>query len=290
MAFRSGNTATPDETWSEWSATRGPAGTVGAPPARYLQWRLTFDAVSAGLAIDSLSASYVNRNLAPTIESVTIHDPAVVFVTGGFPTSPQVLEATNPDEYGIFNSLDTPRERTEPGKRLFRKGYRTIAWKATDSNGDSLRSSVYFRRKGTTEWFRLRENLREDQVNFDSSQLPDGQWEVKLSVTDAPDNPTAPLTTDRAAIEFTIDNSSPQLRRARRGESIEVEVTDALSPVIRAEYSVDAKEWLPILPADGIPDSQREVFSLDAKATAGRLVVLRVVDSSWNVGTLQIEP
>ena len=31
-----------------------------------------------------------------------MQDPAVVFLTSGFPASPGVVEATNPDEYGIF--------------------------------------------------------------------------------------------------------------------------------------------------------------------------------------------
>ena len=38
---RSGNTATPDETWSAWSKpyTTPTASTITSPNARYLQWR-----------------------------------------------------------------------------------------------------------------------------------------------------------------------------------------------------------------------------------------------------------
>ena len=42
ISTRSGNTRTPDETWSDWSAgvRRSPEGSpITSPRARYLQWR-----------------------------------------------------------------------------------------------------------------------------------------------------------------------------------------------------------------------------------------------------------
>ncbi|HEY0592640.1 MAG TPA: hypothetical protein VGF40_12795, partial [Thermoanaerobaculia bacterium] len=110
-SFRSGNTATPDETWSEWSGSTGPSGRVAAPGARYLQWRLTADRAPAAFEVVSMTAAYSNRNVAPVIDSLSVNDPGVIFVSGSYPSSPQVLEATNPDEHGIFSGLDAPRER-----------------------------------------------------------------------------------------------------------------------------------------------------------------------------------
>ena len=59
-------------------------------------------------------------------------------------------------------------ERTpaEQGKRMFRKGYRTVSWRASDDNNDSLRYSLSFRQKGSDKWLRLRENMDETQLNF----------------------------------------------------------------------------------------------------------------------------
>ena len=51
--------------------------------------------------------------------TLAVADPAVVYITGSYPPSPQVVESTNPDEYGIFTSLDSPREKNEPGKKVF---------------------------------------------------------------------------------------------------------------------------------------------------------------------------
>jgi hypothetical protein len=289
-SFRSGNTSTPDQTWSGWSGSGGPAGRIEAPPARYLQWRLSADRAGSDLLINSLTAGYANRNVAPSIDSLTVHDPGVVFVSGSFPSSPQVLEATNPDEYGIFSSLDAPRDRTDPGKRLFRKGYRTIAWKASDANGDALRYAVWLRPRGASAWLRLRENLEESQINFDTSQLPDGIYEVRLVASDGKDNPEAPLSAQREGVSFTVDNTAPAIAVARSGDSIVITVRDALSPILRAEYAIDAKEWVRVQPVDGMADSPDEEFRFSRSDVEGKFVIFRVVDASWNVATSTVTP
>ncbi len=290
-SFRSGNTATPDETWSDWSATTtGPAGRIAAPPARYLQWRLTADRAGSDFAILSMTAGYSNRNVAPAIDALTVADPGVIFVSGSYPSSPQVLEATNPDEHGIFSSLDAPRDRNEQGKRLFRKGYRTISWKASDPNGDSLRYGVWLRPRGAGSWLRLRENIEETQINFDTSQLPDGVYEVRLVASDAKDNPEGPLTEEREGVAFTADNTAPSITASRTGDTIVVTVRDAYSPIASAEYAVDAKEWVRIRPADGLADSPEEEFRFRRADVDGKFVIFRVVDASWNVASSSVTP
>lgn len=287
-SFRSGNTHTPDETWSRWFDVDGLSGKVEAPPARYLQWKIALQNPPRSVAVDAVVVAFMNRNAPPMIESLMVNDPGVVFVSGAFPAAPQVLEATNPDEYGMFTGLDTPREKTDPGKKLYRKGYRTISWKASDPNGDPLRYSVSFRRKHDSGWLRLRENVEENQINFDTSQLPDGVYEIRLVATDAPDNPESPLTDAREGVEFTVDNSPPTIQITHRGEDIIITVRDALSPVGKVEYSVDAQKWVRLLPEDGIADSTEERFLLKRKDVENRFVVVRAIDSFSNVATATV--
>ncbi len=290
ISFRSGNTTTPDDTWSAWTApVQGSEGTIAAPPARFLQWRLSVAKPRTDLVIESVSASFMNRNVAPVIEGVAVLDPGVVFVSAAYPSSPQVLEATNPDDYGIFNSLDTPRERSDPGKRMFRKGYRTITWRAKDENGDAIRYDVQFRRAGSEKWLRLRENMDMLRMNFDSGQLPDGRYEIRLTASDAPGNPGSPLTDTREGFEFVVDNTPPRVAIQRDAGGARVSVTDALSPIVKAEYSVDAKEWIRLTADDGIADSLRETFTIPA-TPAGSMVVVRVVDGQFNVATASVSP
>ncbi len=289
VSFRSGNTSTVDETWSEWSSpVEAIAGAVSAPPARYIQWKLRVERPAAAMRIDSFDISFVNRNLAPVIESVNALEPGAVFVNSAYPSSPQVLEATNPDEYGIFNSLDTPRERNDPGKRLFRKGYRTIVWRARDDNGDPLRTDLHFRAAGSSAWIRLRENVTENRMNFDTSQLPDGRYEIRITVSDEPGNPRSPLSTSREGVEVVVDNSLPTIASRVEGARARIRVSDSLSAIIRAEYSIDAKEWVRLAPVDGIGDSPVEEFEIDVSAAKGKFVVVRVVDEQYNVATANV--
>ena len=289
IAFRSGNTSTPDDTWSAWSApSASPTGRIAAPAGRYLQWRLTMPKPAASLMVDGVTAAFVNRNIAPAIENVTVHDPAVVYISSSYPSSPQVVEATNPDEHGIFTSLDAPRDRNEQGKRMFRKGYRTVSWRARDENGDPLRYSLSFRPRGGEKWLRLRDNIEETQINFDTSQLPDGTYELRLVASDARENADAPLTDVHEGIEFLVDNELPSITASSEGGDVVVRVADRLSPVARVEYSADAQNWIRLTPGDGISDSQEESYRIPRGDASGRFVIVRAVDAFYNVATSSV--
>ena len=289
IAFRSGNTRTPDATWSPWStASMSSDGPIDAPAGRYVQWKLTTPKPAANVSVDAVTVAFVNRNVAPVIDTVVVQEPAVVYITGSYPQSPQVVEATNPDEYGIFTSLDTPRDKNEQGKRVYRKGFRTVTWRGHDDNGDSLRYTLSFRRKGSEQWLRLRDNVDETSMNFDTSQLPDGQYELRLSVTDAQDNPDAPLTDGKEGIDFRVDNTPPAITFTTEGDDVVIRVTDKLSTIGKVEYSVDAQKWIRITPVDGISDSSSETYRLKRGGLTGRFVIVRAVDSFYNVATESI--
>jgi len=289
IAFRSGNTRTPDGTWSPWSAaSTAISGQIDAPPGKYVQWKLTMPKPAANISVDTVTVAFINRNVAPSIDNVVVQDPAVVYITGSYPQSPQVVEATNPDEYGIFTSLDTPRDKNESGKKVYRKGFRTVTWRAHDDNGDSLRYTLSFRLKGSGRWLRLRENVDETSMNFDTSQLPDGAYELRLSVTDGQDNPDAPLTDTKEGIDFTVDNTPPVITFAPEGEDVVIRITDKLSPIGKVEYSADAQKWIRITPVDGISDSPSETYRLKRSALAGKFVIVRAVDAFYNVATESI--
>jgi hypothetical protein len=290
IAFRSGNTRTPDATWSPWSApSPAPQGGIDTPAGRYVQWKLTMPKPAADVEVDSVTVAFVNRNVAPVIDSVTVQDPAVVYITGSYPPSPQVVEATNPDEYGIFTSLESPRDKNEPGKKVFRKGYRTISWRAHDDNGDSLRYSVYFRPKASERWLRLRENIDETAINFDTSQLPDGTYQLRVVASDIIDNPDNPMTAVKEGVEFLVDNTPPSITFTTEGEDVLIRVRDKLSPIGKVEYSADAQRWIRLTPVDGIADSPDETYRLKRSTVEGKFVVVRAVDTFYNVATESID-
>ena len=287
VSFRTGNTRTPDTTWSPWTtASPLPQGNISAPPGRYIQWKLSMPNPASDVVVDNVTIAFMNRNVAPVIDSLVVQDPAVVFISNAYPSSPQVVEATNPDEYGIFTSLDAAREKTQdPGKRVFRKGFRTISWRAHDENGDQLRYSVAIRPAGSDHWLRLRDNVEETSMNFDTSQLPDGTYEVRLVASDALDNPDMPLTDTKEGIEFQVDNTPPNVAVTQDGNDIVVHVTDTLSPIGKVEYSADAQQWIRLIPVDGIADSPDETYRIPRGDVAGKFVIIRATDVFYNVAT-----
>jgi len=289
IAFRSGNTRTPDATWSAWTSDVASSdGTISAPPGRYVQYRLRMPKPTAGVAVDAVTVAYVNRNVAPSIDNVVVQDPAVVFISSSYPASPQIVEATNPDEYGIFTSLENPRDKNEQGKKVYRKGFRTITWRAHDDNGDSLRYTLSFRRKGTDKWLRLRDAMDETQMNFDTSQLPDGTYQLRLVATDAVDNPEAPLSDAKEGVEFQVDNTPPAIAVTTQGDDVIIRITDKLSTVGKVEYSADAQKWIRLTPADGLADSPDETYKLKRNAVEGKFVVVRATDAFYNVATANV--
>jgi len=289
IAFRSGNTRTPDATWSSWTTNvAGADGTISAPPGRYIQYRLTMPKPTPAVAVDQVTVAYVNRNVAPAIDAVVVQDPAVVFISSSYPASPQVVEATNPDEYGIFTSLDSPRDKNEQGKKVYRKGFRTITWRAHDDNGDSLRYTLSFRRKGSDKWLRLRDSMEETQMNFDTSQLPDGTYELRLVATDGGDNPDGPLSDSKEGVEFQIDNTPPAIAVTTQGDDVTIRLSDRLSTIGKVEYSADAQKWIRLTPTDGIADSPEETYRLKRNAIEGKFVIVRATDAFYNVATTSV--
>jgi hypothetical protein len=209
-----------------------------------------------------------------------------------------VLSVTNPDENGIFAGLDQPRDGASPegpGRRLWRKGFRTITWKGVDPNGDTLRFDVEARREGGS-WFPVRKDVEESFLSFDTTALADGRYRFRVTASDRLSQPEGEaLTATEETGVAIVDNTPPVLKvESRKAEGNEVELrvlaTDALSPVVRAEGSVNADRWR-ILPAeDGAADSPTERFVLRVPKPAGAAVLaVRVLDASGNVATVSVE-
>lgn len=287
FCFRSGEAAAPDTTWSSWSAwtAAGGAAKVDAVPGRYLQWKLRMSGDGKSAArVRRVEAAYRNRNSSPAIESFTALPPNEVYARSAS-GSQNVFETTAPDEKGIFTSLEEPK--AESPRRLLRKGYRTLVWKATDPDGDPLAYDLEVRPAGSDRFVPLRRALKESFYSFDTTALPDGDYVFRLTASDAETNPEDKKSASRESSPVRVDNTPPVIRKISEAPGVfEFEASDALSPIVEAEYSLDAKEWIRLEPKDGLGDSPTEayVIHLDARQRGGFLLV-RVTDSSRNVAS-----
>jgi len=288
FAFRSGESAAPDTTWSPWSAWTGSEKTIAipAPDGRFLQWRVRMSGEgSHAPIIRRTEAAYRNHNAAPAIESLAALDPAEVLLRSGSGGS-NVLETSAPDERGIFTGLEDSKSEGSP-RRLFRKGFRTLQWKATDPDGDPLTYDLDFRAASSSKWMTLRKDIREGYYSFDSTSLPDGDYVFRVTASDAENNPGDAKTTSRESVPVRIDNTPPVIRQlSSSGGVFQFEALDAASPITEAEYSVDAKKWTRIEPADGLSDSLRETYAIKLPPDAkGGYLLVRVTDASRNVAS-----
>jgi len=294
LQTRTGNGERPDATWSDWSpAYRDPEGTqIASPRARFVQWKATLrSAGSSGQTwLEDASLAYLPRNVAPEVLSIS----ALPFGVGLQQTA-QLQVDPNVESSGLDPSLFGAVAQVPP-RRLFQRGARSFQWQAEDRNGDTLEYAIYYRGLNDATFRLLKDRLRENFYTIDGATLADGRYIIKITVSDAPDNPLGQaLTGERLSEPVDIDNTPPVLRavgapQGGSGGRTAFEVDDATGKIKKADVSLDGAPWFPLFPDDGIADSRHERYSVDLTVLGPgeHTVSLRAFDGSGNVGTLSV--
>jgi hypothetical protein len=294
VSFRSGSSAEPDRTWSAWSpaASGAELPLTAVPRGRYLQYRLELrGAEQRSPRVSATEVSYRQENLRPRIERFWALDPGQILVPAGFNPGEQVFEPASPNREGIFTTLEPAVPRDERFKTLWKKGWRTLRWKASDPNGDELRYRLEVRPEASDEsWIEVAEKVEDDHYGFDASVLPDGRYRFRLAAGDARDNDGGvALEAIEVSEPVTVDHTPPVLGDARRaGRGARVTVYDAASPLREASLSIDGREWKPLAAADGLVDGQTEELLVEEIPENARLVLLRLSDAAFNDRTFDL--
>ncbi len=282
LESRSGNLDTAQKNWSPWAKVDA-ASRVSSPPARFLQYRLTL--TSAAQSVSSVDAAYMPRNVAPTLEMISI-TPA------NYRFPPQSLTFTQPQTLTLLPLGRTSRTTTSnlAGDSAVTmnqaKGYIGARWLARDDNADSLISTVEIRGEKETVWKLLKDKIKERHLSWDSTAFPDGSYVLRVTVSDAPDNPPSQaLSASLVSDPFVIDNTPPVIS-ALTADRTEVRwhAADASNKIESAEYSLDGGEWIVVLPTTRITDSQSHDYTLVlGPLTPGEhTVAVRVTDENDN--------
>lgn len=299
ISSRSGNTRTPDDTWSDWSAvyTDHDGSQIASPRARYLQWRaVLYGSRGESPVLTSVTAAYLPRNLRPRVTSITVQPPGTVFQRP-FPVDPEIAGFEgDPPERRVSSSSSNSGSSPSLGRRTYQKGLLTFIWRAEDDNHDELNYDVFYRREGDTSWKPLKTGLSEAIVVWDTTSVPNGRYLVRVVASDAPSNsPTTALTGALESTSFEIDNTPPTItvtssRRDGNKVTIAFEARDGNSTIQKAEYSLDGDRWQMVYPKDGISDSKYEQFELTLDGmTTGRGVMLRVMDALNNIAGTEVQ-
>ena len=292
---RSGNTATPDDTWSAWAGPypKSEGEDITSPNARYLQWKAVLTGKQATPVLTSVSAAYLQRNMRPKVTSLTVHPTGTVFQKP-YPTGdPDIagFDDQAPDRRILSTSATAGSSSggSALGRRAYQRGLQTFVWRADDDNDDELRYDILYRREGDTEWKVLKEALSDTIFVWDTTSVPNGTYVVKVVASDHPSNtPGAALEGELESSAFDIDNAPPAVTitgsSATGGRTtISFDVRDEFSSIQKVEYSLDAQRWLLVYPKDGIFDSRVEHFDLTLDTTvASRGLIIRAYDAKNN--------
>lgn len=263
FATRTGNSAEPDATWSDWSPalTAADGSRIPSPEGRFLQWRLRlFGSEEFAGRLHPATATFAVENRAPSVRDLRL-DGASVWVSGKS----------------------------------------TLRWSAFDPDGDSLAVRIEARTEGASDWSEIARtdppapkpsdlagppeaSWRDGRASWDAASLEEGAYEIRAVASDAPSNPRGAEKEDRTSLPglVVVDRTAPSLGATRKGDEVEVRVEDARSPVVRLEV-LDGERVL-FAPAclDGVCDSPKETFRFALPGPPGGRT-LRAHDAAGNV-------
>ncbi len=289
---RSGNLDRPQRNWSPWAAAplNSSGGRIASPAARFLQYRLTLTAAADGTspAIGSVEVAHLAKNVAPVVEEIEATPANYRFPAQSLTLTPST-SLTLP-AMGRARRSTPAMPPVDSGVTMqYAKGQIGARWIARDDNADILQYKVEIRGVRESTWKLLKENVRERNLSWDSTAFPDGEYRLRVTATDAPDNPPhQALSGSLEGEPFTIDNTPPAisgLTASRNGGKIEARwhAADALSLLKKAEYSVNGGEWLVAQPTTRLTDSRQHDYAITVDAPAGETAIaVRVADANDN--------
>ena len=305
---RSGNTSKPDTTWSDWSNSYSNAegDDIKSPPARFLQWKAEFPVETtplsaAGIALDSISISYLQENVAPRISKLTVHPAGSGFIKQPTALAPGSGSLGGPDRAHVL-SLPNEIRKLEgqmtsiPPRRVYIPGARSVSWEANDVNEDDLRFSVHLRAEDESEWKILVRDTANTHYTLDGSSLADGTYLFRIIASDLAGNPPdLARESSLTSRPFLICNTLPIVALGTptvNGTAVTLpfQSRTTVSSVYQTEYSLDAGAWRIIYPTDGISDGREESFEINLSnlSRGEHTVSIRVIDIVGNMGTGRI--
>ncbi len=265
---RTGMTAKPDSSWSNWAATKADGekqGQVVSPEGRYYQYRLK---LGAGAAVREVVTYWRAQNQPPRVVEVNAG-------TAGAPGPSAVLVGQQ------------------------RSGQVRIGWRVENPDNDALSYRLFFREDDEKTWRPLGGTepiLGKQEYVWNTEGVPDGHYVVRVVATDEPSNPAPDALSHELQSEpFLVDNRAPEVVDLRvQGGVVSGEARDAFSPISDLAYSVDGGEWRLLAPADGLFDDRREKFTFrtpDKLGAGAHVVAVRAIDAAGNLaaGSVQLK-
>jgi hypothetical protein len=273
VSTRSGNTQTPDASWTAWSNPVQQGGVASSPAARFVQVRAGLGDANATIA--DVTLAFVTENLRAVVTEVAAKPKA-----SGSEAKEGIVASGNaaPKHDSVVH----------------------LSWKVENPDSDELRYRVQFRQEGQQRWLdatKADDVLTKSELDWDTTALPEGKYRVRVDASDEISNP--PDDTQRHTLEsppVLVDNTPPVFKSiAVQGRRLKAQVADGLGPIVRVEVAIDGTlQWRPVGAADGIFDTADESVDADLATLvpAGpgpHLVTVRVYDAAGNSAVREVE-
>ncbi len=309
---RSGNVHDPDEgSWSDWSEAAHlshhddisyatPRSMhAKSPPARFFQYRLDFKGKSSSTpVVHRVEIPYLVPNLKPVVNSITAtyadanvgNGPGSgAGGAGGGGAPPPGMRApprgAPPGANRGGNAGADSDAEPEPVPSL------DIEWDATDPNNDHLTYMLEYQAIGTGIWLPLAKDLTDTSYEWNTRRVPDGRYLLRVTASDALDNPPdMALTATRESDPILVNNTPPDFDKIKiavddHQVTITGRVRDALSEIRDIHYAVDQTDkWQPVVPDGKMSDSTTESFTIKLSdlSSGAHMVTLQAVDGRSN--------
>jgi hypothetical protein len=295
---RSGNTDKPDTTWSPWTApfNGGPNEKIKSPARRNFQWRVEMETDNSqrSPALNEVTVSYLRRNRAPMISPIRFMPQGLYIKPGASPLDnggkgkqqyPQ--EVAKLMEAASNGSTDNPFQ----GKKEYDRRLRMAGWNANDANGDRVGYSVYYRGDKENNWRALAKKIKTNSVIFDTENIADGRYLLKVVAYDSLDNPAGRAqNSERLSAPFFVDNTPPSVRDLKVAVQpdgkllVTFRIEDSTTRIERVELTLDSGESMLLAPVDSMLDTANEEFrvELDKQKKGEHTVNVQAWDRFFN--------
>ena len=323
LQTRSGDVERPDASWSDWSApyTRSRGQAVTSPPARFLQYQaiLTGDALGTAPKLRDVSVYYLPHNHAPLV--------SILKPSGGDAVSKAALlqwSGSDPDRdslvYDVAYSADGAKTWTPIKKRAVPSAAKPKAAPSTAQLAEAkanldkqtnvppaVRAQILAQMQAAAKAAAPdtaptdtpptdgtkptgATGLKETSFSWDTTEVSDGTYQIRVTASDKPSNPDGLLTAKAVSAPFLIANAAPTLTtetpvvNADKTVTLHGLVTTRLAFVKAVQAKVDGGDSVAAAANDGLFDSTAEPFTLTLPVlTSGsHKVEVQTVDQAGN--------
>ncbi len=277
-SVRGGNRSVPDDSWTSWSKSwRDSDHEIDLPPSHFLQWRVEFpseDAASDWKVVE-VSVSAWQDNKAPIIADFRLEHLKDLHMGGMINGGENVTQRFRSGLQAEFSRNMVPNDWAGPDRGAQGRSVRIFTWQGVDPNGDRVSYRLDYQRAGDKAWRPVSTRrpgvyeTSETLASWDTSEVPDGMYNLRLTASDRHDNPEH-LAQESAKLlgPLLLDNTAPKLsglkvKSTPTGFVVKCRADDTHTAVAGARVVLPDGSIERLDPTDRICDSLREDFAAE---------------------------